>query len=290
MATQRKVSKFLALFAIILLANFASTENLTVDSTGQAPLGEATKPDSTGQDQSLETLDSSQNKVLTQTIAPVQTPPTEISEPTVTKPDPIPEPEQVQPKSESEPEQDPTQSGGKILDYYAGEIELEKASVHTKIHYKLRRRSLELQFEGRYFKLKDKLIIQFRKNDLDENKMGNDQSEECPSLAYWFRKDLVGHVAWTLAAACREGEPAVTPVFGLAGDWIREEDGVVNSESSGEQVWRFRGTRNFEEEDLTPYGFDDYKFVRIYIVGKNQNGSMEGGNEIFEIKPFYKSE
>lgn len=118
--------------------------------------------------------------------------------------------------------------------------------------------------------------------------MTNSQFDECPSLAYWFRKDLPGHVSFSLPAACRKGEPAATPVFSLAGDWIRQEDGIVRSETTANQLWRFRGVRKFEEEDLTAYGFDSYEFVRIYAVDLASLPKVL--NEIFPIKKVFKGQ
>lgn len=241
MPRNQKVLTLVGVLIVLLLASLANAEHLPVDGTGK---GEAVGiVDSLGKKvlgQAPVIVDSFGNKVLGESPALAESEPTPVSQPTLTSPDlkPEPTPSSAEPKPESNPD-----TSNKIIDYYAGEIELEHKSMHTKIHYELRRNSLDLQFEGDYQKLKEKFIIQFRKNDIDENRMTGSQFDECPSLAYWFRKDLPGHVAFSLPAACRKGEQAVTPVFSLAGDWIREEDGIVRSETDAIQLWRFRGVR-----------------------------------------------
>jgi hypothetical protein len=118
--------KFLTLvgvLAVLLLAIPANTEYLPVDSTGQdqAPV----IVDSLGNKvlgQAPEIVDSLGNKVLGESPALAEMEPTAVSQPTLTSPDLKPElgPSPAEPKLESNPN-----TSTKIIDYYAGEIELE---------------------------------------------------------------------------------------------------------------------------------------------------------------------
>ena len=112
--------------------------------------------------------------------------------------------------------------------------------------------------------------------------MSSYQSEECPSLMYWFRKDALNKVSWSMPVGCSEGHEVALPNMNLAGDWNRYEDSVVNI--INERTWRFVGLRNFDE-DLTVYGFQDYKHVRIYVQdSKNKNAIY---HNIYDIQAKY---
>lgn len=132
--------------------------------------------------------------------------------------------------------------------------------------------------------LKDKLIIQFRVNNIETSKMQFFQWEECPSLMFWFRKDALKKVAWSLPTGCIEGQQTALPNWNLAGDWIRYEDSIVDVKDKV-RTWRFVGLKNFEEEDLTKYGFPDYKYIRIFSNDPTNNNKQ--AHEIYDIKAKY---
>jgi hypothetical protein len=118
--------KFLTLvgvWAVLLLAIPANAEYLPVDSTGQdQTLGVVDSLGNKVLGQAPVILDSLGNKVLGESPALAESEPTPVLQPILTSRDlkPEPSPKPAEPKPESNPE-----TRTKIIDYYAGEIELE---------------------------------------------------------------------------------------------------------------------------------------------------------------------
>lgn len=127
MLGNQKVLTLVGVLAVLLLASLANADHLPVDSTGQGQaLGIVDSLGNKVLGQATVIVDSLGNKVLGESSNLTENDPTPVSEKTVTSPDPKSAltPTPAEPKAESNPE-----STEKIIDYYAGEIELEHKSI-----------------------------------------------------------------------------------------------------------------------------------------------------------------
>ena len=169
---------------------------------------------------------------------------------------------------------------------YEGEILLDN-HPDIQIYYHLTRNSLDLQFQGSYEKIGEKIVIQFRSSKVTKIATNYQTLGECPSLAYWFRKDNASKVSWSLSLACKKDETVTQPQWSLTGDFERDIDDIVTYVHNipGQQYfdqWKFKGLRKFSEQNLTDFGFDDFKYVRIFAAsGEYINDPID---EFVEIK------
>jgi hypothetical protein len=123
MPENQKFLTLVGVLAVLLLAIPANAEYLPVDGTGQdQALGVVDSLGNKVLGQAPIIVDSLGNKVLGESPAMAESVPTPVSQPTLTSPDLKPEltPSPAEPKPESNPD-----TSAKIIDYYAGEIELE---------------------------------------------------------------------------------------------------------------------------------------------------------------------
>ena len=137
--------------------------------------------------------------------------------------------------------------------------------VFTLIYFKLTRNSFYLRFSANLDVVSNRFIIQFRKNVASDNKSEN---LDCPSFGYWFRHDRYAKIpsdteSWSVPIACSNFTSRANPVWGLSGTWQRKVDTLVRVNNI--KTWNFEGIRKFFSPDLTKFGFDEYKWVRIYI-------------------------
>lgn len=123
MPGNQKFLTSVGLLAVLILARFANAEYLPVDSTGQdQTLGVVDSLGNKVLGKAPVIVDSLGNKVLGENPAVAESEPTPVPQPILTSPDlkPEPTPSPAEPKPESNPD-----TSTKIIDYYAGEIELE---------------------------------------------------------------------------------------------------------------------------------------------------------------------